>query len=68
MANINPDKERERSLVLELYEKGNSHTDIARCIARERKIFNIEQKKIGEILIEVENIILDRYRRKNEDT
>lgn len=58
-----PDREREAELINELHRKGHTHTDIARCLERERKIFKVEPAELSECLKEVERIILNTYRR-----
>lgn len=57
-----PHEERELELIQELHKKGSTHTEIAKCLQRERKIFKAEPTDMGECLKEVEKIILNTYR------
>jgi hypothetical protein len=57
-----PNMEREFELIQELHKKGSTHTEIAKCLQRERKIFKTEPTDIGECLKEVENTILNLFR------
>jgi hypothetical protein len=56
--------ERELDLIKELYKNGSTHTEIAKCIQRERKLFKAGHTDIGECLREVEETILNLCRRK----
>ena len=60
--------ERELEIVKELYKGGRTHTEIAICVQRERKIFKIGSTEIGDCLKDVERIILNfcRWRVQNE--
>jgi UDP-galactopyranose mutase len=57
-----PNFARELELIKELHKKGSTHTEIAKCIQRERKIFKAEPTDIGNCLIEVEKTILNLFR------
>jgi uncharacterized protein YjcR len=56
----------ERNLILELYNKNRTHTEIAACIARERKIFK-RNDSVTDALLDIEKVILDSYRRGAND-
>jgi hypothetical protein len=60
--------ERELEIVKELYKGSRTHTEIAVCVQRERKIFKIGSTEISDCLKDVERIILNfcRWRVQNE--
>jgi hypothetical protein len=58
------DNDSEKNLVIELYKKMYSHTDIAKCIQRERKLLKKETLDIAQCLRFVENTLLENQRRK----
>jgi hypothetical protein len=57
-------RERETALIKELHKKYVKHTEIARCIFRERKIYK-KESTLDECLRDVEDIILELYKRKD---
>ena len=56
--------DEEKKLILELYKKDRTHTEIAICIQRERKVYKNPRIQMSDCLSDVEQIILDEYRRK----
>ena len=67
MSDITENGERELELVKELHKKGRTHTEIALCVQRERKIFKVGSIEIGECLKDVEQILLNFYRWRNSN-
>ena len=56
--------DEEKKLILELYKTDMTHTSIAVCIQRERKIYKNARIQMSDCLADVEQTILDEYRRK----
>lgn len=55
--------EREQHLVDELHGKSCTHTEIAKLLSRERQIFKEKRAELGDCLIDVENYLLDKYKK-----
>jgi hypothetical protein len=64
MSNVD---DTERKLILELYRQERTHTEIAVCVQRERKIYKKKQTELNDCLRAVEETILTHYRRKIDE-